>query len=117
MTDERFVGGWSLISYEAICSDGRILKPYGDTPYGKIIYDADGNLGVLLMASDREKFASGNLARRTPEKAKGAMDKMMAYCGTFAIDDERQTVTHKLEASSFPTLFLLWDSLEPNNRT
>ncbi|MDA0770205.1 MAG: lipocalin-like domain-containing protein [Chloroflexi bacterium] len=102
MTDERFIGGWSLKSYEAICSDGRVTQPYGDAPYGKIIYDADGNLGVLLTASDREKFASDNPARSTPDEAKGAMDKMMAYCGTYAIDNEKQIVTHQLEASSFP---------------
>ena len=96
----------------AICSDGRVLQPYG-----KIICDADGNLGVPLMAAGRGKFASDNPARSTPDDAKRAADKMMAYCGTFAIDDERQTVTHKLEASSFPTLSLLWDSLEPKNRT
>ena len=102
MIDERFFGAWSLKSYEAKCSDGRVLQPFGDSPYGKIIYDSEGNLGVLLMSGDREKFASDNPARSTPEEAKEAMDKMMAYCGTYAIDDEQQIVTHQLEASSFP---------------
>lgn len=102
MTDKRFIGGWSLKSYEAICSDGRIMQPYGDRPYGKIIYDADGNLGVLLMDSGRPKFESDNPARSTPDEAKAAMDKMMAYCGTYEVHDEQQIVTHQLEASSFP---------------
>ena len=102
MTDARFVGAWSLKSYEAICSDGRILKPYGDAPYGKIIYDPDGNLGVFLMSSGRDKFQSDNPARSTPEEAKGAMDKMMAYSGTSQVDNEQGIVTHQLEASSFP---------------
>lgn len=100
MTDS--LGAWSLKSYEAICSDGRVLKPYGDAPYGKIIYGAEGSLGVLLMSSNRDKFASDNPARSTPEEAKAAMDKMMAYCGTYVVDDVKKTVTHQLEASSFP---------------
>ena len=65
MTDKRFIGGWNLKSYEAICSDGRVLQPYGDQPYGKIIYDAYGNLGVFLMASNRDKFESDNPSRST----------------------------------------------------
>jgi hypothetical protein len=102
MTDKRFIGGWNLKSYVAICSDGRVLQPYGDQPYGKIIYDADGNLGVFLMASNRDKFESDNPSRSTPDESKVAMDKMMAYCGTYTIDEEQHIVTHQLEASSFP---------------
>ncbi len=34
------------------------------------------------------------------------MDNMMAYSGSYAINDEQQTVTHQLEASSFPN----WDN-------
>ena len=96
MTDSRLVGAWGLKSYEAIRSDGRVLKPYGDAPSDKTVYDADGNLGVLLMSSGREKFESDNPARSPPEEAKGAMDRMMACCGTYEIDYGQGIVTRRL---------------------
>ena len=50
------------------------------------------------MAAGRERPAADNLARSTPDEAKRATDKIIACCGTYAIDDELQIVTHLPES-------------------
>ncbi len=75
------------------------------------------------MAAGRERPASDNLARSTPDEAKRATDKIIARRGTYAIDDELQIVTHQLE--SLPslagdvrwTLSLLWERIRPQNES
>ena len=56
---EKFVGAWNLVSYEAKSDDGRVVQPYGPSPYGRLMYDADGNMSVLLMASHIYKVRYG----------------------------------------------------------
>ena len=75
---EKFVGAWNLVSYEARSDDGRVVQPYGPSPYGRLMYDADGYMSVLLMASGRDKFESDNPSRSTPDEAKAAFDAFMA---------------------------------------
>ena len=108
MEREQFVGAWNLVSYEDRSDDGRVVQPYGPSPYGRLMYDFDGNMSVLLMASGRDKFESNNSSRSTPDEAKAAFDAFMAYCGMYRIDEEQGAVIHQLEASSFPN----WENTE-----
>ena len=102
MTNEKFTGSWGLVSCEAKSSDGEVRTPYGADPYGKLMYDAAGNLSVVIMERGRPQFESNDLMRGTPDELKAAFEKFTAYCGKFSVDEAAGTVTHHLDGSWFP---------------
>ena len=102
MNNEKFIGSWSLVSCEAKSSEGDVRTPYGDDPYGKLMYDAAGNLSVVIMARGRPQFESNDLMRGTTDELKVAFEKFTAYCGKYAVDEAAGTVTHHLDGSWFP---------------
>jgi hypothetical protein len=67
-----------------------------------IIYDPAGNMIVVLMRSGRVIFASGDPMSGTPDEIRDAFLGFDAYCGTYSVDEGRQTVTHHLVACRFP---------------
>lgn len=102
MENVRFVGTWKLVSVEALSTNGEVTYSYGTDPIGMLMYDSDGNMSVMLMRRDRPKFASDDSQRGTPEEKKAAFESSMSYCGTYKIDEEKGTVTHHVEGSTFP---------------
>jgi hypothetical protein len=100
--NERFIGTWKLVSCEARSSNDEVSYPYGRNPFGMILYDSDGKMSVLIMRRNRPKFASDNRWRGTSEEIKTAFEGIIAYCGTYEVNEEKGTVTHHVEGSSFP---------------
>jgi hypothetical protein len=96
------VGTWKLLSFESQSADGEISHPFGEHAHGLLMYDSHGRMSVVLTRADRPTFVSGDPARGTPEEIKAAFDGFSAYCGTYNIDNKRRTVTHHVEANSFP---------------
>lgn len=97
-----FVGSWKFVSLIGKSTEGDVFIPYGENLYGKIMYDAGGHMSVLLMRPDRPKFASGDIYGGTPEEMKFAFENFDAYCGTYEVDVEKGTVTHRIEGCRFP---------------
>lgn len=102
MQNGQLIGAWKLVACEARSSSGEVSYPYGGNPFGMLVYGSGGNMFVLLMRRDRPKFASGDLWKGTPEEIKAAFEGFVAYCGTYEVNEEKETVTHRVEGSSFP---------------
>jgi len=83
-------------------ASGKEVYPYGENPFGILIYTPDGYMSALLMDPDRKRFASDDLKTGTVDDIKQAYDKFDAYCGTYTIDEEKGTVTHHVEGAKFP---------------
>jgi hypothetical protein len=96
------VGTWKLLSFESQSGAGRISHPFGEDASGQLMYDVHGRMSVGLMRADRPTFVSGDPARGTPQEIKAAFEGFSAYCGPYSIDETRGTVTHHVEANSFP---------------
>ena len=66
---EQFSGTWKLVSWKIEQANGELLDPpLGPDPLGWIMYQPGGHMSVVLMRSDRPKFASNNLIEATPEE-------------------------------------------------
>lgn len=65
-------------------------------------------MSVFLMLPGRPKFEKDDIYGGTPEEIKGAFENFDAYCGTYQVDAEQKTVTHKIEGSRFPN----WEGTE-----
>lgn len=102
MKSEELAGTWRIISCEARSSKGEVRYPYGKNPAGILMYDSGGNMSVLVVSRDRPNFASGNLLKGTPKEVKAAFEGSLAYCGTYEVDEAKETVTHHVEGSTFP---------------
>jgi len=76
------VGAWKLVYWETRTPDGGLSWPMGKSPAGMLTYDDSGRVAVQIMQPD------------TPGT--------LAYFGTYTVDDIKSTVTHHVEASSFP---------------
>lgn len=45
---ERFLGSWRLIFFEQILPSGEVSKPFGDSPSGLILHQADSDVSTAL---------------------------------------------------------------------
>ena len=56
----------------------------------------------MFARPDLPKIASRDPMRATPEENKAVMEGLIAYYGTFAVNEADKIVTFRIEASSFP---------------
>lgn len=82
---QNLVGSWRLIDTREVRPNGEMLKPYGKTPVGLLIYDDKGNMSAQIQY----------------DNAKGPNDETyIAYFGTYKIDPQSGTVSHIVKGSS-----------------
>jgi hypothetical protein len=56
----------------------------------------------MFARSDLPTLKSNDLSTPTPEEAKAIVTGMIAYYGTYTVDEAAKVVTLHIEASSFP---------------
>ena len=99
---EQFIGTWRLISSEFRRSNGEVTYPMGINVAGMLMYDADGHMSAQIMRVDRNVFSMGDQFKGTPEEIKSAYEGYVAYFGAYEVNEEKSTITHHVEGSSFP---------------
>jgi hypothetical protein len=99
------VGAWTLTAADVIKPDGTRTQDYGASPHGLAVFTAEGSCAVQIFRSERLKFASSDKRRGTPEEYKDASLGMSTHFGTCVIDQEKGTITFKIDSASFPN----WD--------
>lgn len=107
---DKFVGVYSLISYERRFSDGRVLYPYGKNATGRITYDKAGRMSAQLMNPDRpsplplrDPTRVRQLENVTAEEMRGMLSGFIAYYGLFDVDEANHTVIHHVKSCVFPS--------------
>jgi hypothetical protein len=95
-TAKRFFGAWR---YVASLIDGQPRPGRGENPNGVIIYDPSGWMAVHI-APDRPRAKAGT--EPTPQEAHAALAGVIAYFGTYSIDEGARTVTHHRHATIQP---------------
>jgi hypothetical protein len=84
----QFIGVFSLTEYAA----------HGDEPIGRISYDASGRMWAMLLPPDRQPLTNAS----TPEEYRATMRGVVAYYGTYEIDESTSRVIHHVQAASNP---------------
>jgi hypothetical protein len=102
MGKEQFIGTWKLVSSEFRRSNGEVTYPMGRNASGMLMYDANGHMSAQIIRPDRLTFASGDQLRGSPEEIASAFKGCVTYFGTYEVNEDKNTVTHHLESSSFP---------------
>jgi len=102
MSLDRFLGSWSLRSFESRHPDGHVTYPFGDSPIGLVVFSADGYASAHLMRPDRPRFPSPDAGPPSPEEARQALTGFVAYYGRCEIDERARTLVTHVEGSSIP---------------
>jgi hypothetical protein len=92
-------GTWQLLSRIDVTASGerRPEPSLGEDPHALLIYDHNGNFAAQFMRRDRSvDVPDGPSGASNNSRAQGGYD---AYFGTYAIDDEKSTVTQHLTAA------------------
>ena len=86
------LGTWDLVSFWWRLPDGKMVEPWGEHPVGRITYDANGHVTVLLMHESRNE-ASG---QGSPAEIQ---TDYSAYFGSYIVDVDAGIIIHRVAAS------------------
>jgi hypothetical protein len=98
----QLVGTWRLVSATQRMADGhdRPDPDLGPQPRGYITYTAAGQVCTMLGSSERPRWVDG--AHPTPAEASAIFANMVAYCGTYTLDEAAGVVVHHVELDLSP---------------
>ncbi|HKW35274.1 MAG TPA: lipocalin-like domain-containing protein [Candidatus Acidoferrum sp.] len=98
---ELLLGSWGLVSFEQVLPSGEMLRPFGDSPVGLILYQAHGRMSAQLSVGRPARFASEDPDRASTEEAAEAWRTYFGYWGSFKVYPDKRVVVHRVEGSSF----------------
>jgi len=101
-TTAQLVGTWRLVSATQRMADGteRPDPNVGAQGRGYIIYTPTGQVCAMLGHAERARWASGD--RPTAAEAMAIPENMVAYCGTYTVDEAGGFVLHHVELDLSP---------------
>jgi hypothetical protein len=100
MAENPFVGAWRLVSCEYRSMAGEVINPFGENPFGYLLYTEDGYMSATIMSPDRPNFSSEDIRGGTSEEKAVAYDTYLSYAGRYEIRGEK--VIHHAEVSLTP---------------
>lgn len=96
---DKFVGSWILVSFKDANEEGETIYPYGQNAFGRIAYQPNGRMTVVLMQPGREAGeVVDSFEGLSPEEMRSVLNGFFAYTGGYTVDETNQTVTHHIEA-------------------
>ncbi|MCW2654326.1 MAG: lipocalin-like domain protein [Mycobacterium sp.] len=99
---ERLIGSWKLVSYEARSEDGRaVIYPLGRDAKGYILYTPDGYMSAQIMRLNRPRYQTADPSGGTDAQSSLAARGYLAYSGPYRVEDDA-VVLHEPEVSLFP---------------
>ena len=97
---EQVVGTWSMDSNVEEYADGKKVS-WDPNAKGMLMFDAGGRFTLMLAEIGNRKKVEGN-------PALNPVGKMIAYFGTYTINEAAKTLTFKIIGASFPG----WDGTD-----
>lgn len=99
---DQLIGTWIYESSKAKREDGTAVER--PKLQGAVTYTAEGRFHFITVRSDAPKYASGDSARPSVEEAMAIASGVVAYTGTYTVDEMTRTIHLNIETSSFPNL-------------
>ena len=89
------LGTWKMVSWQReVLATGERTDALGPEPVGYFSYGADGRCSILVVRRDRPIPTT---LPPTEEERVHLYDSMLAYAGTYTVDEEK--VVHHVDAS------------------
>ncbi len=99
---DQLVGTWRLVSSSQRLADGstRPDPQTGPRGSGYLVYARDGQMCVVVGNPERPRWASAQAP--TEAELREAFGGLVAYCGTFEVNQTDSSVTHHIEVDKVP---------------
>jgi hypothetical protein len=98
---EQIVGTWSVVSWEQTRPDGQIVQAFGANPIGMNTFDASGHFSLVILRRDLPKVAGKDRMKPTPEEALAIATGLVAYFGTYSVNEPDRSIRLDLEGTSY----------------
>ena len=100
----QLVGTWRLVSATQRLADGTVRPDpqTGSKGVGYLIYTDTGQVGVVVNNPERARWAS--VQAPTEADLRNAFDGLVAYGGTFEVNEAERYVVHHIEVDRVPNL-------------
>src|SRR5437763_1230716 len=92
---QQLVDSWTLVSSTGTRPDG--TSTWGDNPKSLLIFTTDGRFSQAIMRADRKKFSSNSRLQGTAEENASVVQGMIAYFGTYSVDESAKTISYRIE--------------------
>jgi Lipocalin-like domain len=99
---EQLVGTWTFVSAIDTNKDGTKTNRWGPSAKGLAVFDANGHYSFMIARTDIPKFAANSVMQGTAEENKAVMQGLIAFFGTWSVDEATKTLITTVDASSFP---------------
>ena len=99
-TAKQLVGSWKLNSWVIQIIGGELTEPFGANPKGRAVFTPDGYVVFVVVAANRKPAANDEEL----EENKAVLRGIIAYIGTWSVDEASKTLVTNIEASTFPNL-------------
>ena len=98
---EQLVGTWTLVSSDQVRLDGSKLKQFGANPKGINVFDANGRFFLMVASANNSQIASKDPSKTNSEE-NDLIVELIAYYGTYTVNEEVNVISLHLDASTFP---------------
>jgi len=100
-SEGQFAGTWSLVSIRYVRPDGTAIEPFGPNAKGMLVFDGK-RFATEVMAANLPRFTSNNRMVGTPHEYEAISHGVVAYFGTYSVNEAERIITLHIERSSFP---------------
>ncbi len=100
-TSANLVGTWVLVSETAHQGD-KTTQPLGPSPQGMMMFDRGGRFIMFIARPGIPKFAAGKRDAGTAEENHAVLAGLLAFFGTYSVNEADQVLILRPEASTFP---------------
>jgi Lipocalin-like domain len=108
---DQFKGTWSLVSIRYVSPDGKAIEPFGPNAKGMLVFDG-ARFATQVMAANLPKFVSNNRMVGTAQEYEAISRGVVAYFGTYDVNEAERILTLHIERSSFPN----WEGIDQQRK-
>jgi Lipocalin-like domain len=98
---DQLVGTWILVSTQTTTSSGT-KYPYGTSPKGILMFDANGRYAAVQGRPDRPKLKSAVRLEATKEEFGAVAMEFAANFGTWSVDEADKVLLRRFEGALIP---------------
>ena len=102
--NDHLVGSWTFVSAVAEGPSGDKSEPFGPNPNGIIIFARDGHFSLFQSRPELPRIAANDRSKATAGEAKAIVQSVIAYYGTYSLNEADKVISVKIEASTFPNV-------------